>query len=339
MEKKFVTMKDIASVLGVSVTTVSKALKNHPDISADMIRKIKKTANDLGYSKNYSASLLRGNKSKIIGVVMSDVSNPFFTELLLGIQEVARKKGYEILFSSSQGNEEYENQAIETLLNRRVDGLIICPIQQEFSQFDKYNLREKAVITGNIPSCDIDYVVSDEFKGSYMATKHLIDSGCGKIAMLNNYLHLKSSLNKRFDGYKAALLDSGIGFDESLLLTVDRIIPPHRLQDGYDDIKEFILKNTDIDGIFCFNDLLAFGTLKVLNELNIKIPEQISVVGYDNIDFSEIITPALSSIQIHKYEMGKLAMKMLLDRIEKPEMEFRKNITDVELIIRNSSGK
>jgi LacI family transcriptional regulator len=189
MNKKFVTMKDIAKEVGVSINTVSKAFKDHPDISEKTKNVILDTAEKMGYIKNYSASILRGKKSGLIGTIYSDGSNPFFSEVGKGIEYEATKNGYNVINMNSMGNLANEKKNIMTLLESRVDGLILFPINNKMEYYDIYNLKQNTVLAGQPFDGELfDNVYTDEFNGAFKAVDFLIKSGRKKIMMIDNFL-------------------------------------------------------------------------------------------------------------------------------------------------------
>ncbi len=330
--KKFITIKDVAKASGYSINTVSRALNNKSEIKEETKEKILKVARELGYFKNFAAASLRGQRTKTIGVVLPDSANPFYSEVLKGIESEAKKHGYQIVLTNTERNYESEKEGIFALLQRRIDGLLVSPVQERDDDIrELIKLNIPFVIVGrHFEKIKVDEVYNDEIKGGYLATEYLIKKGYKKILMLNGYLH-KSPAKMRLEGYKKALGKYGIKFDSELV-----IIGDIDFTDGYNQIKNAIKSEKSFDSIFAYNDMLALGAIKVLKEEKIKVPEDIGVVGYDDILFASISAPALTTVMIKKQELGARSFKLLMERIE-GRKDTKKEILDVELIVRESA--
>lgn len=331
--KKYITIKDIAKMAGVSINTVSRALNNKPDVSEETKKKILKIAKKLGYVRNFTASSLRQKQTKTVGVVIADSSNPFYAEVLKGIESAARKYGYQIILMNTDRIYKREEEAIRILLERRVDGLLISPVQDKNDDI-KYLVDKGTplVIVGrHFDDIKVDEIHSDEIKGGYIATKHLINRGCRKILMISGF-SFKSAARMRLEGYKKALEESRLDYNEEYV-----IISDIDMKDGYNAVYEAKKKGLVFDGIFCYNDMMAFGAMKALKELGYRIPEDVAVVGYDDIMFSSLVCPPLTTIRIKKFEMGFEAFRMLLQRLKGLRKKVKRKILDVELVVRESA--
>lgn len=332
MRKKYVTIRDIAERAGVSINTVSRALNNKPDISEETRRKILKIAQELGYVKNATASSLRSKQTNIVGVIIADSANPFYAEVLKGIEAASRKYGYQIMLMNTERVYENEEKAIEVLLQRRVDGLLITPVQDRSDDIKALIERKVPfVIVGrHFEELEVDEIHSDEVKGGFFATRHLIKRGRKNILVITGYL-FKSAAYMRLEGYKKALKEYGIPFREELIIETDIDI-----ESGYQAMREAIEKGLEFDAVFCYNDLLAFGAMKALKERGYRIPEDVAVVGYDDIVYSSFVCPSLTTVRIKKFEMGYEAFRMLLQRLKGRRKKRKRVILDVELVVRES---
>jgi LacI family transcriptional regulator len=332
MKKKYVTIRDIAKRAGVSINTVSRALNNKPDISEETKRKILKIARELGYVKNATASSLRSKQTNIVGVIIADSANPFYAEVLKGIEAASRKHGYQIMLMNTERVYENEEKAIEVLLQRRVDGLLITPVQDRSDDIKALiEIKVPFVIVGrHFEELEVDEIHSDEVKGGYLATRHLIKRGRKNILVITGYL-FKSAAYMRLEGYKKALKEYGIPFREELIIETDIDI-----ESGYQAMREAIEKGLEFDAVFCYNDLLAFGAMKALKERGYRIPEDVAVVGYDDIVYSSFVCPSLTTVRIKKFEMGYEAFRMLLQRLKGRRKKRKRVILDVELVVRES---
>ena len=313
MKKGFVTMKDIAKATGFSTVTVSRALNNYSNIRPKTKALIQKKAEELGYLKNQMAASLRNKKTRIIGMVITGSSNPFYAEIIDGIEDASREKGYHMILIDTLGNHKVEKQSIESLLRKRVEGLIIGPDYENVDYLPKLqNNKFPFVILGrNFSNIDVYEVRTDEEKGGYLATKHLIQMGHSKIAMINSP-KFTFRRNTRYDGYKKALQEAGIEFNHDLVEITDEISD----KAGYHAVKTLIKNKRDFTAVFCYNDFIAFGALKALKEEKKNVPEDYSIIGFDNVRLSSSIAPGLSTINLEKYQMGRTSFELLFDQIE-----------------------
>lgn len=329
MKKRFVTIKDIAEEAGVSINTVSRALNNKPDVNQETKKKVLEIARRLGYIRNSDAVSFRKGATRTIGVVFEDSSNPFYAEVFKGIEVSARKYGYQVILMNTERDYINEIQAVDTLLQKRVDGIIISP-----TQFDSKDIEQLAklnypfVILGvHFEGDDLDEVYSNDFKGGYLATKHLLERGRRKILMLNGYMY-KSVAQMRYRGHLEALREHGL--------------QPHlmvEIEEGYESAfnKIMELKDADFDAVFCFNDVFAIATLKALRLIGKRVPEDVAVVGYDDISYAEFVQPPLTTIRIDKFLEGIVAFEMLYEKVLGLRTEPKRVVLDVELVVRESA--
>jgi len=328
-KKKFVTIKDIAEKAGVSINTVSRALNNKPDVSQETREKVLRVARELGYIKNTGAIALRSGATKTIGVIFEDSSNPFYAEVFKGVEATARKYGYQVVLMNTERDYIRERQAVETLIEKRVDGIIISPTQFESEDIDQLlKLNFPFVILGvHFENVVLDEVYSDDFKGGYLATKHLLEKGRKRILMLNGYMY-KSVAQMRYSGYVKALREFGM---EPYYMV--------EIEEGYESAfnKIMELRNLDYDAIFCFNDVFAIAALRALKVLGKRVPEDVAVVGYDDIPYAEFVHPTLTTVRIDKYLEGKIAFEMLYERLLGIREEPKQVMLDVELVVREST--
>lgn len=334
MTRKFVTMKDIAEALDISVNTVSRAFNDKADINPETKKRILEKAREMGYLRNSSAAFLRTSETRTIGVIIDDSTNPFFWEVFLGIETSAKKLGYEVILMNFESNTDEEHKAIETLLERRVDGLLISPLDVKGEHLK--NLTERGfpfVVFGRkLDDLDVDCIYSKEEKGGYIATKKLIEDGCKNLIMLNSWADTNTT-RSREAGFKKALAEFCVPEEN---YRVFRIFSPDELTSFIPDLIE---KGEKFDGIFCFNDMMAYTTMKVLQEKDIRVPEDVEVIGFDNTKFSNLVYPSLTSINIHKFDLGYEAFNILYSKMKRVLKEPKEVILDVELVIRNSTKK
>jgi LacI family transcriptional regulator len=329
---KYITLKMVAERAGVSANTVSRAINNKSDINEETKKKVLKIAQELGYVRNATAVALRTRKTRTLGVVIADNRNPFYAEVLNGIEEAAREKNYHIILANTQRDYKKEEEAINLLLAKRVDGLLITPVQDRDD--DIRNLIEAnfpfVIVGRDFENINVDAIYNDEVKGGFLATEYLIKKGHKRIALIDGFLY-KSPAKGRLEGYKKALNKYRIPLDEPLISVGDI-----NIEDGYERTKQMLEKNLDFTAIFAYNDMMAFGAMQAIKEKGLRIPEDIGLVGYDDIPFSSLISPSLTTIRLKKQDLGVESVKLLFSRINGSRKKIKKIMLDVELIVRET---
>ncbi|MCK4309437.1 MAG: substrate-binding domain-containing protein, partial [Candidatus Atribacteria bacterium] len=241
-------------------------------------------------------------------------------------------KNYHIILANTQRDYKKEEDAINLLLAKRVDGLLITPVQDRDDDI-------KNLINANIPfvvvgrdfeNIEVDAVYNDEVKGGFLATEYLIKKGHKRIVLINGFLH-KSPAKGRLEGYEKALKKYRISLDGSLMSVGDI-----NIEDGYERTKQMLEKDLNFTAIFTYNDMMAFGAMQAIKEKGLRIPEDIGLVGYDDIPFSSLISPALTTIRLKKQELGVESVKLLFSRINSSRKKMKKIILDIELVIRET---
>jgi LacI family transcriptional regulator len=337
---KVVTLKQIADTLGISITTVSKALKDYPDVSKKTRRLVRELAQTLNYKPNAFAVNLRTKESKTIGLIIPEVVHHFFSSVIKGIIGQAEKKGYLVIILQSNESYELEKKQLDLLLSKRVDGILISLANgtANFKHLEDIIAQETPLIMfdkiAKIVNCS--KVIIDDRKAAYKATQHLIDTGCKRIAHFRGPLLPQNSID-RFLGYKKALEDNGLKYDPSLVY----ILNDMSFEEGRHFAQQLLKDHKDVDGIFINTDLVSIGAIAEFNKKNIKIPEQIAIVGFSNWFMSSVISPSLTTIDQPGYLMGKTAFKLLYKEIKQRKKGAMLNFKDVELptelIIRDST--
>ena len=308
------SIKNIAKSLGISVATVSKALNNYPDVSNKTRKLVKELAEKLNYTPNASAVNLRTKESKTIGLIIPVIVHHFFSNVVKGVISEAEKKGYLVIILYSNESYELEKKQISLLLKQGVDAIILS-MANETANYK--HLRE--VIAQDIPLIMFDKIakivhcskiIIDDRKAAYTATQHLIDTGCKKIAHFRGSLLPQNSID-RFLGYKQALLDNNLSFDPSLVYLCEELT----FEEGQKYAKQLLEEHKDVDGLFVNTDLVSIGAIKQFKKHNIKIPEDISVVGFSNWFISSIISPTLTTIDQPGFLMGETAFNQAYKEI------------------------
>ncbi|MBX2898837.1 MAG: LacI family DNA-binding transcriptional regulator [Cyclobacteriaceae bacterium] len=338
-----VTIKDIARELGISPSTVSRALKDHPDISVQTKKAVNELADKLNYQPNIVALNLRQKKTNTIGVIIPEIVHFFFSTVISGIEDVAYTAGYNVILA--QSNESYQRELtdIKALFNSRVDGMLIS-ISRETNNFDHI----ESIISKGVPIVFYDRmynsptsskVIVDDYAGAKEGVKHLIEQGCKRIAHLNGSPNLIISID-RLRGYKDALEENGLKYDESLVISV----PSGTFEEGKRGMNKLLSQNPLPDAVFAGNDPMAMGAMVAIKEKGLKIPQDIALLGFSNWFFGELMEPSLTSIDQPGFEMGQEAARLLIRQIElkdkedfEPQPETK--VLKTRLVIRNSSLK
>jgi len=334
------TIYDIAKELNISAATVSRALNSNPKISESTIKLVKDTAAKMNYKQNKLAQALRSGKSNNVGVIVPRIDTNFFGSTIRGIEEELHPNKYNVIICQTHENEKREIENINILLNAQVDGIMIS-ITNESEENEKIIHR---VLEKNIPLIFFDRkkniegvssVTIDDFKGGYIATKHLIDEGCKKIAHLSGDQSLEIYEN-RFKGYKQALVDNGIEFDENYVIQTKSNVEAGGLA-----ADKLLKLKMPPDAIFSSSDFAALGAIQELKAQGIQIPKDFCVVGFGNEPFTKFMELSISSIDQSPLEMGKMAAKVFLEQINNTEdfkME-KKIVLNPILHIRKSSSR
>jgi LacI family transcriptional regulator len=337
MRSAQVTIKDIARKLGISPSTVSRALKGHPDISAETKKAVNELAEKLKYEPNAIALSLQRSRTNIIGLIIPEIVHYFFSQVISGIEDVANDAGYHVMIC--QSNESYirEVRNVQALLASRIDGLLVSVSKEthDFSHFK--NLKKK-----NIPivffdricqEIESDRVIVDDFNGAYKAVEHLINIGCKRIAHLSTNQNLLIGLN-RYEGYLKALRDFELPIDERLIVRCDTHKAARLVT------KRLIYELHPPDGIFAVNAQTAIGAIQTIKENGLRIPEDIAVVGFSNDIYCTMSDPQLTSVDQFGYQMGQRAARMILDRIlSKEDYAPSTEVVETQLVIRESTVK
>lgn len=338
MKKGQVTIRDIALKLKISISTVSRALRNSPEIKLETRQKVMAMAEKLNYTPNVVAQSLRVNRTKTLGIVVPQLASHFFASNISGIQDTAYKRGYNVMICQSNENFEQEKSDIRTLISTRVDGLLISLSRETESYEHLQNLIDREIpfvlfdrITEGFP---VSTVTVDDTLGAYKVTKHLLDQGCERIAFISGPEGMYIC-KKRIAGYVQALKESGISIDEDLIVYSDLT------EESNKKLTDQLLGLEDKpDAIFAINDPVAIDVMKFLKSKGMKIPQDIALVGFTNMPVSDALEPSLSTVDQPAYEMGRLAANNLLDQLLDPEsFEPQDLVLDTELVIRNSSKK
>ena len=339
MRKKKTTIKDIANVLIISAAAVSKALHDDSRISEKTKKAVKQVAKNLNYQPNHLASALRSGKSNLVGVIVPRTNSNFFSSVIQNIEEVLNEKGYNIIIT--QSNESYKKECnnIDTLLYTQVDGIIASMANEtvDLSYYEKVKSKGIPLILFDRGENDlnVDYIGINDYESSHSIVEHLVNNGCKRIAHIGGHKRTRI-FNNRIRGYNDALKKYNLPLDNELLTESGLTI-----KDGREMMQQLLNLKERPDAVYVAGDYAALGALQVLNENNIKIPEEIALVGFGNEPFTDMVTPRISSVKQHSEEIGKQAALAFLkyNKDEVVNQSLNKIILNAELIVRDSSNK
>jgi len=341
--KRKLTLKSIAKELGVSISTVSKALRDSPEISEETREKIKAYAKLYNYKPNNIALSLKNRKTNTIGVIIPQIVHHFFTTVIYGIEQEARENNYNVIICLSNNAFDKEVLNMELLANGSTDGFILSVSKETMMKEDYHHLNE--VIDQGMPVVMFDRVVEgiqcdrvliDDKAGAKKGVSHMIRSGCRKIGIITSEDYVSVG-RLRTEGYLDALDDFGIKADDSLILKLDNI---DDLSDKSKKRIEDFITNNDLDGVFTVNELFAVHASRVINALGKKIPDDISLVCFTDGQLSEHAVPSLTAVSQHGEEMGRKAASILINKLENPEEEEEEYTTafiETSLVEREST--
>lgn len=335
-----VTIKTIAEELGVSYATVSRALNNHPDVNNQTKKTVIEKANELGYQPNAIARGLVNKETKTIGLVIPDITNPFFPQVARGVEEAAATADYNIFLCNTNWNSDREKHYVNALMQKQVDGLIMTPSSEKLPYLDRLlnsNL-ETIFISSFIKLNNYTSIIVDNSKGTETATEYLINKGHQKIAFIGAGEERYAN-QERLKGYKKALEKNNIKINKNNITNVKN---SYDRKSGYNLMKEILnssSKKTLPTAVVCYNDLLALGVIQALTEKNYRVPEDMAVIGFDDIPFSSLPEVQLTTVAQPKYKMGKIALETLIEKIKTDsKKEFKEKIVLApELMIRKTT--
>ncbi len=338
-DRKRLTLKDIAKELGISVSTASRALNSYPGISDETIKLVKDFAEKHNYVPNTMAVNFRKNKTMTIGMLVPELVHYFFSSVISGAINEAKKHNYSILVSQTDELLKNEIMASRTMLSSSVDGLLISISNQTDSADHLLEFIEEGrpVVQFDKVSDLISTpkVIVDDFQGAYDAVEHLIRQGYKKIAHINGLPYVKNS-SERLRGYQEALSDHGMQSSPDWVVHCEEISE----QEGFDFAKHLNSLPNPPDALFCITDLVAMGAMKFYKQSKIKIPNQIGLVGFSNWDMSNFASPALSSVDQHAFQIGEKAVGLLIEAIKSNQVGIDDvHVIKTSLVVRESSEK
>jgi LacI family transcriptional regulator len=335
--KKKVTIYDIATKLNITAATVSRALNDNSNISANTKKLVLKTAESMNYVQNKLALALKSGKSNNVGVIVPRIDSNFFSSVIRGIEEELNPHGYHVIICQTNGDEKKEIDNIDALLNSQVDGILISTSSRDKHAFERILNKEVSLVFFDRKKTmkNVSSVTINDYEGGYKATKHLIDNGCKTIAHFSGDTNIEI-FKERFEGYKQALIDNNIEFNEEYVFYTKST-----LEDGKKAVKKLLKLKNPPEALFSASDFAALGAIQELKLKGIKVPTDFSVIGFANEPFTKFMELSISTINQFPLEMGKMTAKVFLEQVnntEKVKIE-KKVVLEPELIIRKSSKK
>jgi LacI family transcriptional regulator len=336
---KKITIKDIANVLGLTPSAVSKALSDHPRISDKTKQAVKEAVQKLDYRPNHLSSALRKGKSFLVGVIIPRVHSSFFSSVVEKMEEVLNLNGYNMIMTQSNELYRKECKSIDSLLSIQVDGIIASMANETIclDHFEKIksNGVELVLFDRGEDSLNVDYIGIDDYQSSHMIIEHLVEQNCKHIAHIAGFKHIRI-YKDRILGYHDALNKHGLTVYEDMIIESNL-----RVEDGRRIMKKLLDLPVRPDAVYAAGDYAALGALQVLLEEKIKVPEEIALVGFSNEPFTSLTMPSISTINQHNEQIGQLAAEAFLARMNKSSNNNlpKKTIINSQLIIRESSNK
>ena len=330
-------MKDIARDLGVSVITISKVLRNHPDVGDETRERVLARVKELDYRPNLAARSLVTGRTYLVGLVVPDLLHPFFAEIAKSLSEALRQSGYYLIVSSSDEDPDLEELEINQLLARRLDTLIIASCRSTVELFFRIEKQKTpyVLIDRSLPGLSANFVGVDDEAVGMLATKHLIDIGCKRIAHIRG--PETSPGIRRLEGYKRALTQSGFKVIDNYIITEPKGDVETR-QRGAEAMRQLLILKPRPDGLFCFNDPMAMGAMNYALNQGVRIPEDIAVIGCGDLHYDDALSVPLSSINQHSRRIGQEAARIALAILNSKIPPKPENVVlQPELVVRRST--
>lgn len=329
-----VTIKDVAEKAGVNPSTVSRVINQDPNLSIREETKIRilNAIEELGYRPNAIARSLRLKTTGTVGMLIPDITNPFFPEVIKGAESAAAEKNMSLILCNTDENVEKEEHYIELLAEKRVDGILLASARiqdKTIDSLDKWGIPY-VLVNRRTRRASGSYVVVDDVLGAQLAVQHLIDLGHKKIAHISGFLYTDTGLG-RFEGYRRTLNLNGVPFLSEYMVEAG-----FTEKQGYRAMKKLMALPEHPTAVFASNDLIAIGAITAIHEEGLHVPEDISIVGYNDIWLAEKISPPLTTVKLPLYDMGYLSMEMLAKKITHEPVEQEQIILKPELVLRKS---
>lgn len=324
-------MSAVAQRAGVSSATVSRVLANKPYVRPEVRERVWQAVRELGYRPNRVARSLRAQRSKIIGLIISDIQNPFFTSVVRAIEDAAYEKGYSILLCNTDEDPQKERFYLELMVDENVSGIIVCPTRESVSHIQDYPIP-LVTLDRRVVNVDTDAILLDNVESAAKLVSHLIANGHRRIGAVIGTPDFTTG-RERCEGYLAALRAHDIPFEPALLIQVSP-----KTDAGYSAAEHLLDLPLPPTAIFAGNNLLTLGALKAVRARGLHIPRDVALAGFDEMPWSALVEPGITVIEQPTYELGRTAAEVLLRRLENPARPTREVVLKGRLIVRESSG-
>lgn len=327
------TMKDIARLAGVSTSTVSHVINKSRFVSEEISERVNSAAKELNYAPSALARSLKMNRTRTIGMLVTTSTNPFFGEVVKGVERSCYHQNYNLILCNTEGDTERMKASIDTLLQKRVDGLILMCSTLEGEKldiFEQYPSIPVVVMDWGPMHFESDKIQDNSFLGGYLATKHLIESGHREIGCITGPLNRHQAL-MRYEGFKKALKEHHISINPNWIVESD-----FECDGGAKSLETLMSRGALPTSLFICNDMMAMGAINVAHEKGVHVPNDLSIIGYDDIHIAKFMSPSLTTIHQPKYRLGKAAVETLLAKIEKTSLTPDVVQLEPSLVMRNS---
>lgn len=329
------TIRDVAKLAGVSFKTVSRVINNDPYVSAQTLAKVKRVIEELGYRPNITARGLAVNRTFLIGLVIPEITSAAYALMVQGVEEVSAARDYELVLCSTRHSRKREAALVESLATaKRVDGILLFSNRIDTSFFT--HLKQLAipfvVIDRDVEDEEIPCVCTNNRDGVYQTTSHLIAAGRSRIAYITPVIDTCTTV-ERLEGYERALRNHGLDYQGRTI--VDRTGDRSK---GFSAMTHLLMREDLPDGVVAFNDLLAIGAMQAIKEHGLRVPEDIAVVGFDDVEAASLVEPALTTVRQPLSDIGQVGCKMLLDLISGEKIAMRRAVFEPILVVRKSCG-
>ncbi|HDZ9197482.1 TPA: substrate-binding domain-containing protein [Vibrio cholerae] len=330
------TMKDIARLAGVSTSTVSHVINKSRFVSDEIAERVNNAAQQLNYAPSALARSLKMNRTKTIGMLVTTSTNPFFGEVVKGVERSCYHQGYNLILCNTEGDNQRMKASINTLLQKRVDGLLLMCSTLEGERldvFDRYPDIPIVVMDWGPILFTSDKIQDNSLQGGYIAAKHLIECGHKEIGCITGPL-IRHQAQMRYEGYKRALAEAGIAINPDWIVESD-----FECEGGYQAFEKLYQRGKLPSALFVSNDMMAMGVIQAASQRGLRVPDDLSLIGYDDVHIAKFMTPALTTIHQPKYRLGKAAIDTLLYRLENPDTTAQVVQLEPTLVVRNSVRK
>ncbi len=330
------TMRDVAREAGVSIKTVSRVVNNQGEISDETRQRVLSAIERLGYRPSKVARALVTQRTDTVGLILGDIANPFFSEVARGVLQTARAQGYDVFLCNSDYDPQQEIHALYSLADHNVDGMIIFPCWENQEELKAFAAKHRPLVVVNrvFPSHPgMSLVLSDIRHGARLATEHLISRGHTAIGLLAGRatpLHLM----ERVQGFREAMSAHGLPVVNEWILTG---APNMDIERGYEAARQLLTHYPQVTGVLAYNDLIAIGAIRACQEMGRRVPEDLAIVGFDDIPLAGIISPPLTTVHIDKFQLGRQAVLRLVEMLNDPEADLPPIHLDVKLVVRKSA--